>query len=85
MTTGQPLRIVIADDQHLVRAGFRMILEAEDDLAVVGEAGDGAEAVRIVAELRPDVVLLDVRMPEVDGLEAARRILASGSTHPPKV
>jgi DNA-binding NarL/FixJ family response regulator len=69
------IRILIADDQALVRAGFRMILEAEDDLEVVGEAGDGDEAVRLARELDPDVVLMDVRMPVIDGLEATRRLL----------
>ena len=73
------IRVVLADDQALVRGGFRMILDARPDIEVVGEAGDGAEAVEIVARLRPEVVLMDVRMPEVDGLEATRRIVASGS------
>lgn len=85
MTLGQPLRVLIADDQDLVRTGFRLILAAEDDLEVVGEAGDGAMAVRRANELRPDVVLLDVRMPVLDGLEAARRILAPAGVHQPKV
>ena len=66
---------VVADDQALVRAGFRKILEAAPDIAVIGEAGDGLEAVRIVAEMRPDVALLDIRMPRLDGIEAARQIL----------
>jgi DNA-binding NarL/FixJ family response regulator/class 3 adenylate cyclase len=69
------VRIVIVDDQALVRAGFRMILEAEEDIEVVGEAADGREAVAEVNRLRPDVVLMDVRMPEVDGIEATRRLL----------
>ena len=73
------IRIVIADDQALVRSGFRMILDAKADIEVVGEAGDGAEAVELVARLAPDVVLMDVRMPDVDGLEATRRIVAAGS------
>lgn len=85
MTTTEPLRVLIADDQALVRTGFRLILEAEDDLEVVGEAGDGAAAVRLAEELRPHVVLLDVQMPELDGLEAARRILAPGGAYQPKV
>jgi DNA-binding NarL/FixJ family response regulator len=72
-------RVVLADDQALVRGGFRMILDARPDIEVVGEAANGAEAVEIVERLRPDVVLMDVRMPEVDGLEATRRIVASGS------
>jgi DNA-binding NarL/FixJ family response regulator len=74
------IRIVLADDQALVRGGFRMILDAREDLEVVGEAADGAEAVELVARLAPDVVLMDVRMPGVDGLEATRRIAASGAT-----
>jgi DNA-binding NarL/FixJ family response regulator len=74
------VRVLIADDQALVRGGFRMILEAKEDVEVVGEAGDGAEAVALVERLQPDVVLMDVRMPGVDGLEATRRIAASGSS-----
>jgi DNA-binding NarL/FixJ family response regulator len=73
------VRVVIADDQALVRGGFRMILDARDDMEVVGEAGDGEEAVALVESNGPDVVLMDVRMPGVDGIEATRRIVASGS------
>ncbi|MFD8558822.1 response regulator [Streptosporangium canum] len=73
------VRVLVADDQALVRGGFRMILEARADLEVVGEAGDGREAVALAERLRPEVVLMDVRMPGVDGLEATRRIVASGS------
>jgi DNA-binding NarL/FixJ family response regulator len=73
------IRVLLCDDQALVRSGFRMILEARDDIEVVGEAGDGREAVERTRELDPDVVLMDVRMPDVDGVEATRRIAASGS------
>ena len=73
------MRVLIADDQALVRSGFRMIIEARGDLEVVGEAEDGDEAARLAGELGPDVVLMDVRMPEVDGIEATRRIVSSGS------
>jgi DNA-binding NarL/FixJ family response regulator len=69
------LGVLIADDQALVRAGFRMILEAEEDMEVVGEAADGREAVAEARRLRPDVVLMDVRMPDVDGIDATRRLL----------
>jgi DNA-binding NarL/FixJ family response regulator len=75
---------LIADDQALVRAGFRMILEAEDDLRVVAEAKDGVEAVEGVRRAKPDVVLMDIRMPTVDGLEATRRIVA-GPGNPPRI
>jgi DNA-binding NarL/FixJ family response regulator len=70
------ITVVLADDQALVRAGFRALLDAEGDIRVVGEAADGLSAVRVTAETRPDVVLMDIRMPGVDGLEAARRIVA---------
>jgi DNA-binding NarL/FixJ family response regulator len=73
------VRVVIADDQALVRGGFRMILDARDDMEVVGEASDGREAIALVEELEPHVVLMDVRMPDVDGIEATERIVASGS------
>jgi DNA-binding NarL/FixJ family response regulator len=73
------VRVVIADDQALVRGGFRMILDSKNDIQVVGEAGDGAEAVALVERETPDVVLMDVRMPAMDGIEATRRIVASGS------
>ena len=71
------IRIVLADDQGLLRKGFRMILEAEDGMEIVGEAPDGADAVRLVELYRPDVVLMDVRMPVLDGIEATRAITAS--------
>jgi DNA-binding NarL/FixJ family response regulator len=73
------VKVLIADDQALVRGGFRMILDAKQDMEVVGEAGDGEEAVTGVAEAEPDVVLMDVRMPGVDGIEATERIVRSGS------
>ncbi|MEV5095538.1 response regulator [Streptomyces rochei] len=70
--------VLIADDQPLQRFGFRMLLESQDDMTVVGEASNGAEAARMTAELAPDVVLMDVRMPGLDGIEATRRIIAGG-------
>ncbi len=71
--------VVLVDDQHLVRAGFAMILGEEPDIEVVGEAADGLAAVEVVQRAQPDVVLMDVRMPHLDGIEALRRLIASGS------
>jgi DNA-binding NarL/FixJ family response regulator len=80
--TEPAIRVAVADDQALVRAGFRMILEAQPDIRVVAEAADGAAAVDVVRRTRPHVVLMDIRMPILDGLEATRRLLATDAARP---
>ncbi|SOE00046.1 response regulator [Blastococcus haudaquaticus] len=72
----EPIRVVLVDDQQMVRAGFRMVIDSQADLTVVGEAGDGASAVQLLARTRADVVLMDVRMPGTDGIEATRQVTA---------
>nr|WP_241827150.1 response regulator transcription factor [Streptomyces graminilatus] len=79
------IRVLIADDQAMVRTGFGMILSVQDDIEVVAEAVDGVEAVELAERHRPDVVLMDIRMPRLDGLEALRRLTRPGLTDPPKV
>ncbi|TDD90600.1 response regulator transcription factor [Saccharopolyspora karakumensis] len=79
------IRVLIADDQAMVRTGFEMILSAEDDMEVVGKAADGVEALEMIALHQPDVVLMDIRMPRLDGLDALQRINAPGAVDPPKV
>jgi DNA-binding NarL/FixJ family response regulator len=73
------IKVLLADDQDLVRAGFRMILETQPDIEVVGEASDGVEAVTATRRVQPDVVLMDIRMPKLDGLQATSRLMAAGS------
>ncbi|WP_328870473.1 response regulator transcription factor [Streptomyces sp. NBC_00287] len=84
MTSRPPVRIVLADDERMVRTALRAILSAEPDLTVVGEAATGAEAVSVVREQAPDVVLMDVRMPEIDGIRATEQILAT-LAEPPRI
>jgi DNA-binding NarL/FixJ family response regulator len=74
------IRVVVVDDQELMRAGFRMVLGAQEDIDLIGEAGDGAQAVRLAEQLRPDVVLMDVRMPVLDGVEATKQIVDAGTS-----
>ena len=85
MNESAALRVLIADDQQLVRAGFRMILATQPGLDVVGEAGNGDEAITLARTTRPDVILMDIRMPDTDGIEATRRILAEGADDAPRV
>lgn len=76
----RPLRILLVDDQELMRMGFRMVIDSQDELTVVGEAGNGLEALAAAAALTPDVILMDIRMPECDGVEATRRLVEADST-----
>jgi len=83
LTQTHPIRVALVDDQVLVRSGFRMMIEAESDIIVVGEAGDGLEALTLLHDVPVDVVLMDVRMPGIDGIEATRRIVSAG--YPTKI
>ncbi|WP_240617286.1 response regulator transcription factor [Nocardioides speluncae] len=80
MSEGEKIRVFLVDDQQLVRTGFRMLVDSQDDMAVVGEAGDGAAALELLEVTRADVVLMDVRMPRLDGVEATRRLAARAET-----
>lgn len=83
--SGAPTRILLADDQDDVRSGFRLVLDSQPDMTVVGEAADGATALELARRLRPDVVLADIRMPRLDGLELTRLLAGPGAAHPTRV
>ena len=83
--TDRPIRVLVADDQELVRTGFRLILETEDDITVVAQAADGARAVELARRHQPDVVLMDVRMPTLDGIEATARLVGRDASPPAPV
>ncbi|MYS79850.1 response regulator [Embleya scabrispora] len=83
--SARSIRLLIVDDQELIRTGLRLFLQTQEDLVVVGEAEDGDEAIELAADLRPDVILMDIRMPRVDGVEATARLHAAGISPPPRV